>query len=155
MALAWLLAQERSVTAGVDLEMLLGMAAGQAEVVRRDVGSLLLYTPVVHPAEFDVAIAYLIRRLEEGASQENFMSAVFELEKDEALFEREKQRFLDSLAALTDEVPAPNRAQDRRLAQAPALSEGLRQLPRHRPGPAGKPRVGCQDRRANARLASR
>lgn len=122
VALAWLLAQERSVTAGIEFEMLLGMAAGQAEVVRRDVGSLLLYTPVVHPAEFDVAIAYLIRRLEEGASQENFMSAVFELEKDGALFDREKQRFLDSLSALTDEVPAPHRVQDRRLAQSPAPS---------------------------------
>ena len=55
------------------------MAQGQAEAVKQDVGSLLLYTPVVHPAEFDVAIAYLIRRLEEGASQDNFMSAVFEL----------------------------------------------------------------------------
>jgi RHH-type proline utilization regulon transcriptional repressor/proline dehydrogenase/delta 1-pyrroline-5-carboxylate dehydrogenase len=120
VALAWLLAQERSVTAGIEFEMLLGMAAGQAEVVRRDVGSLLLYTPVVHPAEFDVAIAYLIRRLEEGASRENFMSAVFELDKDEGLFEREKQRFLDSLAALTEEVPAPHRVQDRRLTPSPA-----------------------------------
>ena len=129
VALAWLLAQERFVTAGVDFEMLLGMAAGQAEVVRRDVGSLLLYTPVVHPTEFDVAIAYLIRRLEEGASQENFMSAVFELERDRDLFEREKQRFLDSLAALTDEVPAPNRVQDRRLAQSPAPSEGFANCP--------------------------
>jgi RHH-type proline utilization regulon transcriptional repressor/proline dehydrogenase/delta 1-pyrroline-5-carboxylate dehydrogenase len=129
VALAWLLAQERSVTAGIEFEMLLGMAAGQAEVVRRDVGSLLLYTPVVHPAEFDVAIAYLIRRLEEGASQENFMSAVFELEKNAALFEREKQRFLDSLAALNDEVPAPHRVQDRRLAQSPAPSQGFANCP--------------------------
>ena len=63
---------------GIEFEMLLGMAQGQAEAVRADtVGSLLLYTPVVHPGEFDVAIAYLIRRLEEGASQDNFMSAVF------------------------------------------------------------------------------
>ena len=76
VALAWLLAQERAVTAGISSEMLLGMAAGQAEWSRRDVGSLLLYTPVVHPAEFDVAIAYLIRA-SGGASQENFMSAVF------------------------------------------------------------------------------
>jgi RHH-type proline utilization regulon transcriptional repressor/proline dehydrogenase/delta 1-pyrroline-5-carboxylate dehydrogenase len=93
------------------------MAQGQAEAVKQDVGSLLLYTPVVHPAEFDVAIAYLIRRLEEGASQDNFMSAVFELGGDapesKALFEREKQRFLASLARLDDEVPLPNRRQNR------------------------------------------
>jgi RHH-type proline utilization regulon transcriptional repressor/proline dehydrogenase/delta 1-pyrroline-5-carboxylate dehydrogenase len=63
---------------GIEFEMLLGMAESQAEAVRETTGGLLLYTPVVHPAEFDVAIAYLIRRLDEGASSDNFMSAVFE-----------------------------------------------------------------------------
>ena len=104
---------------GIEFEMLLGMAQGQAEAVKKDVGSLLLYTPVVHPAEFDVAIAYLIRRLEEGASQDNFMSAVFELSENESLFEREKQRFLASLARLDDEVPPPNRRQNRSLPAEP------------------------------------
>ncbi len=118
IAFAWLLAQRRGVEAGIEFEMLLGMAQGQAEAVRRDVGSLLLYTPVVHPAEFDVAIAYLIRRLEEGASQDNFMSAVFELSENTALFDREKQRFLASLAALDAAVPGPNRTQDRNRAAA-------------------------------------
>ncbi|NEC93360.1 proline dehydrogenase family protein, partial [Streptomyces sp. SID12501] len=64
VAHAWLLAGERGVRHGVEVEMLLGMAPGQAEAVRRDVGGLLLYTPVVAPREFDVAIAYLVRRLE-------------------------------------------------------------------------------------------
>jgi RHH-type proline utilization regulon transcriptional repressor/proline dehydrogenase/delta 1-pyrroline-5-carboxylate dehydrogenase len=116
IAFAWLLAKHRGVESGIEFEMLLGMAQGQAEAVKKDVGSLLLYTPVVHPAEFDVAIAYLIRRLEEGASQENFMSAVFELSENEGLFEREQQRFLSSLEALDNTVPLPNRRQDRNLA---------------------------------------
>jgi RHH-type proline utilization regulon transcriptional repressor/proline dehydrogenase/delta 1-pyrroline-5-carboxylate dehydrogenase len=119
IAFAWLLAKQRGVESGIEFEMLLGMAQGQAEAVRQDVGSLLLYTPVVHPAEFDVAIAYLIRRLEEGASQDNFMSAVFELSENETLFEREKQRFLASLAKLDDEVPGLNRRQNRALPAAP------------------------------------
>ena len=124
VALAWLLAQARGAESGIEFEMLLGMATGQAEAVRREVGSLLLYTPVVHPQEFDVAIAYLIRRLEEGASSENFMSAVFELDSSAELFDREKRRFLaslDALEAITADgdpanyrVPAPNRTQDRR-----------------------------------------
>ncbi len=83
-ALAWLLAQRRGVSAAIDFEMLLGMATAQAAVVREAVGSLLLYTPVVHPREFDVAIAYLVRRLEEGASRENFMSAAFAIADDPA-----------------------------------------------------------------------
>ncbi|WP_028275369.1 bifunctional proline dehydrogenase/L-glutamate gamma-semialdehyde dehydrogenase [Arthrobacter sp. I3] len=123
IAFAWLLAKQRGIAdsaqQSIEFEMLLGMAQGQAEAVRQDVGSLLLYTPVVHPAEFDVAIAYLIRRLEEGASQDNFMSAVFELSENETLFEREKQRFLASLAKLDDEVPGPNRLQNRALPAAP------------------------------------
>ncbi|TFC05184.1 aldehyde dehydrogenase family protein [Cryobacterium adonitolivorans] len=122
VAYAHLLAQQRGVDDRIEFEMLLGMATSQAEAVKKDVGRLLLYTPVVNPAEFDVAISYLIRRLEENASEENFMSAVFELADTPALFEREKQRFLDSLAALeaapgaqggTVFVPPPNRDQDR------------------------------------------
>ena len=129
VAFAWLLAKQRGVEAGIDFEMLLGMAQGQAEAVKKDVGSLLLYTPVVHPAEFDVAIAYLIRRLEEGASSENFMSAVFELSKNERLFEREKQRFLASLEALDDEVPAPRRQQDRTKPEPSRPTDSFDNIP--------------------------
>ncbi|MDQ0848569.1 RHH-type proline utilization regulon transcriptional repressor/proline dehydrogenase/delta 1-pyrroline-5-carboxylate dehydrogenase [Arthrobacter sp. B3I9] len=133
IAFAWLLAKQRGVESGIEFEMLLGMAQGQAEAVKKDVGSLLLYTPVVHPAEFDVAIAYLIRRLEEGASQDNFMSAVFELggnsAESSALFEREKQRFLASLAQLDDAVPPPNRQQDRSLPAAPMPQDSFENTP--------------------------
>lgn len=123
VAHAWLTAKERGVQDGVEFEMLLGMATGQAAAVRGDVGRLLLYTPVVNPSEFDVAIAYLIRRLEENASQDNFMSAVFELNENRALFERERERYVRSLAALQAEqveagadvaAPRPNRTQNRR-----------------------------------------
>ncbi|HEY4267716.1 MAG TPA: bifunctional proline dehydrogenase/L-glutamate gamma-semialdehyde dehydrogenase, partial [Galbitalea sp.] len=113
VAFAWLLAKERHVDTRIEFEMLLGMATAQAEVVKRDVGGLLLYTPVVHPHEFDSAISYLVRRLEENASQENFMSGVFELASDELVFGRESGRFLASLSGLDDVVPASNRVQDR------------------------------------------
>ncbi|MEV6300146.1 bifunctional proline dehydrogenase/L-glutamate gamma-semialdehyde dehydrogenase [Actinoplanes sp. NPDC051861] len=113
VAYAWILAGKRDVRAGIEFEMLLGMAEGQAEAVRREVGGLLLYTPVVRPEQFDVAIAYLIRRLEEGASSDNFMSAVFDLHANEALFEREKQRFLNSLAEVDENAQKPNRVADR------------------------------------------
>nr|WP_230672062.1 bifunctional proline dehydrogenase/L-glutamate gamma-semialdehyde dehydrogenase [Rathayibacter sp. Leaf248] len=112
VAFAWLLANDRGVVDAVDIEMLLGMATGQARAIREDVGRLLLYTPVVHPGEFDVAISYLIRRLEENSSPDNFLSAVFELE-DETVFQRELERFRVSLEALDDRVPRPNRTQDR------------------------------------------
>lgn len=113
IARAWLLAGERGVRDGIEFEMLLGMAPSQAEVVRRTVGSLLLYTPVVHPREFDAAIAYLVRRLEEGASADNFLSALFDLDGDSALFEREEARFRASAAAVPSLVPSPRRVADR------------------------------------------
>ncbi|MGN6406818.1 MAG: proline dehydrogenase family protein, partial [Curtobacterium sp.] len=120
VAHAWLLAGERGVRDGIEFEMLLGMAQGQASAVKKTVGSLLLYTPVVHPQEFDVAIAYLIRRLEEGASQENFMSAVFSLVSSPAPFAREEERFRASLEPLAQPggllAPETHRVADRYAA---------------------------------------
>jgi len=113
VAYAWLLAKQRKVDHRIEFEMLLGMATGQAEAVKKDVGGLLLYTPVVRPSEFDSAISYLIRRLEENASTENFMSGLFELAGNEKIFAREEGRFLASIAALEPSVPASHRVQDR------------------------------------------
>lgn len=129
IALAWLLAGRREVAGGIEFEMLLGMATAQASVVRRTVGSLLLYTPVVHPAEFDVAIAYLIRRLEEGASTDNFMSAVFELDDEPALFARERDRFLASIQTMPTDVPPSNRTQDRTAEQPAAARDSFTNTP--------------------------
>lgn len=121
VAWSWLLAKQRGVESGVEFEMLAGMATGQAEAVRRDVGGLLLYTPVVHPREFDSAISYLIRRLEENASSENFMSALFDLgvstsSTSKGVFSREEQRFRASLDAMESLRIEPRRTQDRSSA---------------------------------------
>lgn len=115
IAYAWLLAKERGVTADIEFEMLLGMAQGQVEAVSREVGGVLLYVPVVRPDEFDVAISYLVRRLEENASSENFLSAAFELNDEQSLFDRERDRFLASLTRAADSTLAvgPHRRQDR------------------------------------------
>ncbi|GAA3918188.1 bifunctional proline dehydrogenase/L-glutamate gamma-semialdehyde dehydrogenase [Microbacterium invictum] len=129
IAHSWLLAQQRGVTGAVEYEMLLGMAESLAEVVRREVGSLLLYTPVVRPEEFDVAIAYLIRRLEEGASSENFMSAVFELDSNPALLQRETDRFVASLAEVDAAAAHTHRVQDRTAEPAPGLTSGFGNTP--------------------------
>ena len=115
IAHAWLLAGERGVREAVEFEMLLGMAQGQVQAVSREVGPVLLYVPVVEPAEFDVAISYLVRRLEENASPDNFLSAAFRLSEDEALFVREQDRFLDALERAADASlrTGPRRTQNR------------------------------------------
>ena len=115
IAFAYELRAARGVEDSVEFEMLAGMATGIQEVVRREVGSLLLYVPVVNPREFDVAISYLVRRLEENAAPENFMSGVFDIAADEDVFARERDRFLAALADLDPNGPAPvpNRTQNR------------------------------------------
>lgn len=120
IAWAHLLADSRGVSDRVEFEMLLGMAPDQADAVRRTVGHLLLYTPVVHPRDFESAISYLIRRLEENASTENFMSGVFELVDDATIFAREEGRFRASLDDLVAAPGAPevHRVQNR-LSDAP------------------------------------
>ncbi|GMA21884.1 proline dehydrogenase family protein [Arsenicicoccus piscis] len=77
VAYAHLLAKSRGVTDSLDIEMLQGMAPAQARAVKEQVGTVVLYTPVVAPKDFDVAVSYLIRRLEENAAPQNFLHAMF------------------------------------------------------------------------------
>ncbi|MSS46678.1 aldehyde dehydrogenase family protein [Cutibacterium sp. WCA-380-WT-3A] len=123
IALTKLLAERRGVRDRVEFEMLLGMAPDQVERIGADVGGLLLYTPVVDPAHFDVAISYLVRRLEENAASENFMSAVFQLGHDSTLFAREEARFRTAVAGVTRVVPQPRRRQE--PDRVPDLTEGF------------------------------
>ncbi|OWP21523.1 1-pyrroline-5-carboxylate dehydrogenase [Microbacterium sp. AISO3] len=131
IAYAWLLAGERGVSDDIEIEMLLGMAQGQVAAVTADVGHVLLYVPVVRPDEFDVAISYLVRRLEENASIENFLSAAFDLATDASLFERERDRFLASLERAADPAlpSSPNRTQDRTLSLRPIAPQRITRDP--------------------------
>ena len=118
VAFAHLLMQSRGIPAGpghgVEFEMLAGMAPGQQAVVRETTGTMRLYVPVVHPRHFDVAVSYLVRRLEENASSQNFLSAAFQLDSSEDLFAREQQRFSRALDRALAETSLPtHRDQDR------------------------------------------
>ena len=120
IAFAHLLADSRGVSDRVEFEMLQGMATEQADVLSKDVGRLLLYVPTVKPTEFDVAISYLVRRLEENAASENFMSGIFGLAPGSDMYRREAHRFNDAVAELARhlaahgyDAPHPNHAQNR------------------------------------------
>jgi RHH-type proline utilization regulon transcriptional repressor/proline dehydrogenase/delta 1-pyrroline-5-carboxylate dehydrogenase len=98
LAHAWLLAGERGVRGGVEFEALLGFDGGPLRVARDDLGPLRLYTPVVAPAEFDTALAYLVRRLQETATPGNFLAELPDL-ADPAVFDREAKQFSEALAS--------------------------------------------------------
>ena len=105
LAMAHELAQSRGVADAVDFEMLSGMGTPLQKVLLGQGHKLRLYVPVVPRAEYESAISYLVRRLEENAAPENFMSGAVGLGHDAAFLDREEARFRDALAHLDDPVP--------------------------------------------------
>lgn len=123
VAYGYELAMKRGVieSGGCEFEMLTGMAATLSKAVTEDTGPMLYYVPVVHPEEYDVAIAYLVRRLEENAAPDNFMSAVFDIATSDEVLEREKGRFLTALGMIESISFDPRRSQNR-------LTEGTAEI---------------------------
>ena len=122
--LAWghLLAEKRGVSEAVTFEMLQGMAPAVARVVLATTGRVVLYTPIVAPSDFDHALAYLFRRLEENAAGDNFLGAYAQL-GDAAVFGRERARFATAVARRDQLGSRSGRHDDegaRRVAGPPA-----------------------------------
>jgi RHH-type transcriptional regulator, proline utilization regulon repressor / proline dehydrogenase / delta 1-pyrroline-5-carboxylate dehydrogenase len=136
VAWALLLAEERGVAAHVRVEMLQGMAPGEAAAVGRRTGELRLYTPVVARDDFDVAISYLFRRLEETSAPENFLRALPHLDDEPAVFEREAARFREAVARRHEVSARPRRTQDRRTEQ-PRILDRFENEPDTDPSLAG------------------
>lgn len=114
-ALALTLAEARGVADRVDVEMLQGMAPGLARAVRASAGGVRLYTPVVDPDDFDAAVAYLVRRLEETATPDNFLRRLSDA--GPAALDDEIGRFRDALADRARVAVGPRRTQDRHEEQ--------------------------------------
>ena len=122
VAWAHLVSRQRRVEHRVEFEMLQGMAPAQADVVRATVGgSLLLYTPIVAPESFDVAISYLFRRLEENTTSGNFLPVLFGLSPDSPEFQRQAMAFRASVAARFQVSDRPRRSQLRPPKQSLAM----------------------------------
>ena len=113
-ALAYELAYRRGVTPMIDSEMLQGMSPAQQEIVREAYGRQILYTPVVRKEDFDVAVSYLVRRLEENAAPQNFLHALFAPKTAERDPIKEQEDVFRWAVANRWEVhDGPNRTQDR------------------------------------------
>jgi RHH-type transcriptional regulator, proline utilization regulon repressor / proline dehydrogenase / delta 1-pyrroline-5-carboxylate dehydrogenase len=93
VAWALLLAKERGVLDRVEFEMLEGMAPGEAEQLRQEVGSVRLYTPITRKEERTSAIAYLVRRLDENTTKGNFLREAFAIEPGSPAFVDQADRF--------------------------------------------------------------
>ncbi len=125
VALALELAAARGAERQVDVEMLQGMAPDWARVVAADAPNpLVLYTPVVHRDDFDAAVSYLVRRLEENAAPENYLYALFADGTSSYV-----HRFHASVRH-RDTVPeGPRRTQDRTTEEIGPRGPGFRNEP--------------------------
>ncbi|MDH3684074.1 MAG: proline dehydrogenase family protein, partial [Acidimicrobiia bacterium] len=115
VAWAHLLGRDRGVSERLDFEMLQGMAPAQARVVKAEAEGrgLLLYTPIVRDDDFDVAISYLFRRLEENAQPGNFLRSLFDLDPAGTTFAAEADRFRTAVASRWEVSSRPRREQAR------------------------------------------
>ena len=97
---AWALAvaRTRGVEDQLDVEMLEGMAPAEAAVLAAAGHRVLLYAPITNEDDFAAAVAYLVRRLDENTSPENYLRAAFTIAHDPAVFADQRRRFLASIA---------------------------------------------------------
>jgi len=97
--LSWALeiARSRGVEAQIDVEMLEGMANSESLAIARTGQRVLLYAPVTRHDDFASAVAYLVRRLDENTSDENYLKAAFDIGTDAQRFEEQSDRFTASV----------------------------------------------------------
>ncbi|MBU6516155.1 MAG: proline dehydrogenase family protein [Acidobacteria bacterium] len=98
---AWALevARERGVEDQLDVEMLEGMAPSEAAALVESGQRVLLYAPVTRRDDFAAAVAYLVRRLDENTSPENYLRAAFSFDEAPTALVEQRERFVAALAA--------------------------------------------------------
>ncbi len=97
--LTWALeiGKSRGILDQIDIEMLEGMANAEALAITRSGQPVLLYAPVTGSDGFAAAVAYLVRRLDENTSDENYLKAAFDISKNPTQFAEQQARFLNSV----------------------------------------------------------
>lgn len=115
IAFAMLLRAEHQVEAYVGFEMLEGMADAMRKTVQKLTGDMLLYCPIATKQEFQHAIAYLIRRLDENTGAENFLRHVFGLTVGSDSWRFQCDLFSGSCDRIATAPLGPRRKQNRQL----------------------------------------
>ena len=113
IAYAMLLREENGVQEEVCFEMLEGMATHISRVVKSLTGDLLLYCPAAKQEEFQNAMAYLIRRLDENTGPENFLRHSFELTSNNEQWKQQVELFERACLDMNRVSTLPRRTQNR------------------------------------------
>ena len=116
IAYAQTLVHLRDTKKQLEIEMLEGMANAEALAIKKKIGSVLLYSPITSNSEFPAAVAYLVRRLDENTSEENYLKASFNMKVGNKQFNLQKQRFVEAVhMATTVNITSHRRADHNRL----------------------------------------
>ena len=110
---ALLLRAEYRVEKQVSFEMLEGMADHVRRAVQRLSKDILLYCPIATKADFQSAVAYLIRRLDENTGSENFLRHIFDLIPNAPAWEEQARIFSLGCAEIQTAPLGPRRHQNR------------------------------------------
>jgi len=113
IAYAMLLRAEYGSEKYVEFEMLEGMAEHMARVVKELTHGMLLYCPAARESEFQNAVAYLVRRLDENTAPQNFLRHAFGLFPETKEWHDQVHHFSLSCHAANAVSLSPRRAQNR------------------------------------------
>lgn len=120
IAYALLLRVEYRVEKEVSFEMLEGMADHIRKVVQKLSKDILLYCPVATKEEFQSAIAYLIRRLDENTGLENFLRYTFDLKPNSPHWNMQAELFIQACEHIRTPSLTPRRTQNRNVTPSPS-----------------------------------
>lgn len=112
IAYAMLMRAENDVKKEVNFEMLEGMADHIRRVVQKLSTDILLYCPVATKEDFQSAIAYLIRRLDENTGADNFLRVTFGLQPGTPEWEEQVLLFNNACREMSTVYTKPRRTQD-------------------------------------------
>ncbi len=113
IAWALILRSERSIEDYVIMEMLEGMADPTRRVVQKLSGQVMMYCPVATRQEFQNAVAYLLRRLDENTGPQNFLRYAFNLHPGTQDWLNLANGFMDSCQKMNAVSTMPSRYQNR------------------------------------------
>lgn len=113
IAYVMLLRAKNNVENEVNFEMLEGMADSLRRVVQVLAGEMLLYCPAATKKDFQNAVAYLVRRLDENTQQENFLRHAFNLRVGSIEWNHQEQQFLAACKEIDNISLEPRRTQNR------------------------------------------
>lgn len=113
IAYGLLLCSENEIEKFACFEMLEGMADHMRRVVQHFSNEMLLYCPAATEEEFQNAVAYLVRRLDENTAAENFLRYSFDMKVGSQNWEEQSAMFAAACDFSENVSSLPRRIQDR------------------------------------------